>query len=141
MRKHCSNVCKLRPCLATESTKSARMRTIVTAALQRQYSQTELTFWIRYVHTYINTYIHTYMHTYIHKHTRIIVTLQVMCRDKLNYISYLGRYVACFSLHKLGFDHRAICVEFVVTKRVLERDLSMTPVFPCQYFYTKTPQP
>jgi hypothetical protein len=32
MRKHCSNVCKLRPCLATESTNSARMRTIVTAA-------------------------------------------------------------------------------------------------------------
>jgi hypothetical protein len=26
------------------------MRTIVTAALQRQYSQTELTFWITYVH-------------------------------------------------------------------------------------------
>jgi hypothetical protein len=25
------------------------MRTIVTAALQRQYSQTELTFWITYV--------------------------------------------------------------------------------------------
>ena len=29
MRKHCSNVCKLRPCLDTESTNSARMRTIV----------------------------------------------------------------------------------------------------------------
>jgi hypothetical protein len=46
MRKHCSNVCKLRPCLATESTNSARMRTIMTAVLQRQYSQTELIFWI-----------------------------------------------------------------------------------------------
>ena len=46
MRKHCSNVCKLRPYLATESTYSARMRTIVTAALQRRYSQTELIFWI-----------------------------------------------------------------------------------------------
>ena len=46
MRKHRSNLCKLRPCLATESTNSARMRTIVTAALQRQYSQTELIFWI-----------------------------------------------------------------------------------------------
>ena len=46
MPKNCSNVCKLRLCLATESTNSARMRTIVTAALQRQYSQTELTFWI-----------------------------------------------------------------------------------------------
>ena len=49
MPKHCSNVCKLRPCLATESTNSARMRTIVTAALQRQYSQTELIFSITYV--------------------------------------------------------------------------------------------
>ena len=47
--KHCSNVCKLLLCLSTESTNSARMRTIVTAELQRQYSQTELTFWIRYV--------------------------------------------------------------------------------------------
>jgi len=46
MRKHCSNVCKFRPCLATVSTNSARMRTIVTAALQRQYSQKELIFWI-----------------------------------------------------------------------------------------------
>ena len=44
MRKHCPNVCKLRLCLATESTNSAPMRTIVTAALQRQYSQTELNF-------------------------------------------------------------------------------------------------
>jgi len=49
MRKHCSNVCKLRPCLDTETTNSARMRTIVTAALQRQYSQRELIFWITYV--------------------------------------------------------------------------------------------
>jgi len=52
MRKHCSNVCKFRPCLATESTNSARMRTIVTAALQRQNSQTELIFWITLVQTY-----------------------------------------------------------------------------------------
>jgi hypothetical protein len=50
MSKHCSNVCKLRPCLATESTNSARMRTIVTAALQRQFSQTEVIFWITLVH-------------------------------------------------------------------------------------------
>jgi hypothetical protein len=49
MRKHCSNVCKMRPCLDKESKNSARMRTIVTAALQRQYSQTELNFWISYV--------------------------------------------------------------------------------------------
>jgi len=51
MRKHCSDVCKLRPCLATVSTNSARMCTIVTAALQRQYSQTELIFWITLVIT------------------------------------------------------------------------------------------
>jgi len=44
MRKHCPNVCKFRLYLATESTNSAHMHTIVTAALQRQYSQTELIF-------------------------------------------------------------------------------------------------
>ena len=49
MPKHCLNVCKLRPCLTTESTNSARMHTIVIAALQQQYLQTELTFWIPYV--------------------------------------------------------------------------------------------
>jgi len=49
MCKNCSNVCKLCPCLVTESTNLARMRTIVTAALQRQYSQTELIFWITLV--------------------------------------------------------------------------------------------
>ena len=49
MRKHSSIVCKLRPCLATESTNSARMGTVVTAALQRQYSQMELIFWITLV--------------------------------------------------------------------------------------------
>jgi len=50
MRKHCSDVCKLRPCLNKESKNSARLRTIVTAALQRQYSQTELIFWIPLVY-------------------------------------------------------------------------------------------
>jgi len=50
MRKHCSNVCKLRPCLDKESKISARMNTIVTTALQRQYSQTELIFWITLVY-------------------------------------------------------------------------------------------
>ena len=49
MRKQCSNVCKFRPCLATESTNSARMRTVVTATLQRQYTQMELIFWITLV--------------------------------------------------------------------------------------------
>ena len=37
------------PCLATESTNSARMRTTVTAALQLQYSQTEFIFLITLV--------------------------------------------------------------------------------------------
>ena len=49
MRKHCSDVCKLRPCLNKESKNSARLRTIVTVALQRQYLQTELIFWISLV--------------------------------------------------------------------------------------------
>jgi hypothetical protein len=49
MRKHCSNVCNLCLYLDKESNNSARKRTIVAAALQRQYSQTELTFWITYV--------------------------------------------------------------------------------------------
>jgi hypothetical protein len=55
MRKHCSNVSKLRPCLATESTNSARIRTIMTAALQWQYSQMELIFWITLIYMYFNT--------------------------------------------------------------------------------------
>jgi hypothetical protein len=57
MRKHSSNVCKLRPCLATESTNSVRMRTIVTAALQRQYSQTEFILWITLVNKNGRNYI------------------------------------------------------------------------------------
>ena len=52
MRKHCSNVCKLRPCLATESTNLARMCTIVTAVLWRQYSQMEPIFWIILIRLY-----------------------------------------------------------------------------------------
>jgi len=50
MRKHCSNVCELHSCLATESTNSARIRTIVTVALQWQHSQTELIFRITLVY-------------------------------------------------------------------------------------------
>ena len=49
MHKHCSNVCKLRPCLDKESKNLACMRTIVTTMLQQQYSQTELTFLITLV--------------------------------------------------------------------------------------------
>jgi len=60
MRKHCSNVCKFRPCLATESTNSARLRTVVTAALQRQYSKTEFIFWITLV--FIFKFVFTLSH-------------------------------------------------------------------------------
>ena len=49
MRKHCSKVCMFHPCLATESTNSSRIRTIMTTALHWQFSQTELTFWITFV--------------------------------------------------------------------------------------------
>jgi hypothetical protein len=47
MRKCGSIVYKLRPCLPKGPTNSARMRTIVTVALQRQYLQKELILWIR----------------------------------------------------------------------------------------------
>ena len=67
MRKHCSNVCKLRPCLATEATNSTRMRTIVTTALQGQYSQTELTFWIPYVCVCVCVCVYIYIYIYIYK--------------------------------------------------------------------------
>jgi len=50
MCKHCPNVCKSRRWLATEATNSARMNTIVTAALQWQHSQMELIFWIALVY-------------------------------------------------------------------------------------------
>jgi hypothetical protein len=49
MRKRGSIVCKLRPCLPKGPTNSARMRTIVTAALERQHLQTELILWIRQI--------------------------------------------------------------------------------------------
>jgi len=39
MCKRRSNVCESHQCLATESTNSAHVRTIVTAALQWQYLQ------------------------------------------------------------------------------------------------------
>jgi hypothetical protein len=51
MRKCGSIVCKWRPCLPKGPTDSARMRTIVTAALQWQYLHTELILWIRLVYT------------------------------------------------------------------------------------------
>jgi hypothetical protein len=57
MRKRTSIVCKLRPCLPKGSTNFARMRTIVTATLQRQYLQTELILWIRLVNGKTYTYI------------------------------------------------------------------------------------
>jgi len=55
MCKHCSKVCKLHLCLATESTNSACKHTIVTTALQQHYSQTELIFWITLVYETFNT--------------------------------------------------------------------------------------
>jgi len=71
MRKHCSDVCKFRPCLATESTNSARMRTIVTAALQRQHSQTELIFWITLV---LYRHVIRFKGFYTESHTQICTT-------------------------------------------------------------------
>ena len=53
MCKHCSNVCELHLCLATESTNLARMRTIMTAALQWQHLQREFIFWIALVYGYV----------------------------------------------------------------------------------------
>ena len=41
---------ELHPCLATESTNSARIRTIVTVSLRWQHSQTQLIFWITLVY-------------------------------------------------------------------------------------------
>ena len=57
MRKHCLNDCKLRPCLATESTNSARMLTIMTTDLQREYSQIELIFWITLVYHTVSSLV------------------------------------------------------------------------------------
>jgi hypothetical protein len=47
MRKRGSIVCKLCPCLPKGPTNSTCMRTLVAAALQQQYLQTELILWIR----------------------------------------------------------------------------------------------
>jgi len=52
MHKHCSDVCKLRPCLNKESKNSARLRTIVTAAMQRQYSQNLFSGYPSYIYIY-----------------------------------------------------------------------------------------
>jgi hypothetical protein len=49
MHKRGSIACKLRPCLPNGPTNSARMHTIVTAALKWQYLQTEHILWIRLV--------------------------------------------------------------------------------------------
>ena len=51
MCKRCLNVCELHLRLATESTNSARICTIMTVALQWQHLQTELTFWIALVYS------------------------------------------------------------------------------------------
>jgi hypothetical protein len=49
VHKRGSIVCKLHPCLPKGPTNSAGMHTIVIAALQQQYLQTELILWIRLV--------------------------------------------------------------------------------------------
>jgi hypothetical protein len=49
MRKRGSIVCKSRPCLPKAPTNSARIRSVVTAALQWQYLQTEHILLIRFV--------------------------------------------------------------------------------------------
>jgi len=89
-----TNVCRLRPCLATESTNSSHMRTIVTAALQRQYSQTEIIFRKTLVHTYISTYIRTYIRTYIHIHTYTHNTYIHTCTHTHTYIH---KYIRIFT--------------------------------------------
>lgn len=69
MHKHCSNVGKMHPCLATESTNSPCMCTIVTAVLQWQYSQMELIFWVTLVptsdHTLVLFYVYDKCITYV----------------------------------------------------------------------------
>jgi len=92
MRKHCSNVCKFCPCLATESINSAPMRTIVTAAPQRQYSQTELIFWITLIYMVNcglvkidkNTGHFTRQPTYIIYTLPLLVIILSKLRDTLN---------------------------------------------------------
>jgi hypothetical protein len=60
MRKRGPIVCKLRLPPPKGATNCARMRTIMTAALQRQYTylQTELILWISLVHVYMHTYLY-----------------------------------------------------------------------------------
>jgi hypothetical protein len=57
MHKHGSVLWKLCPCLPDVPIKSARMCTIVTAVLQRQYLQTELVLWILLVAMQVLVYI------------------------------------------------------------------------------------
>jgi hypothetical protein len=94
-------VCKWRPCLPKGPTNSARMRTIVTAALQRQYLQTELILWIRLyiLYAYVYTqYILTYIHTQIHN------KFTLMCAITMNSETFLF-IVYPFSIgHGFGFS-------------------------------------
>jgi hypothetical protein len=77
MHKHCSNVCKLRLCLDKEAKNSARRRTIMTAALQQQYSQMELIFWITFVQSLVIVvcWPGVSLHKILYHHTDYTVSL------------------------------------------------------------------
>jgi hypothetical protein len=61
MRKRGSIVCKLCQCLPQGSINSARMRIIVTAALQWQFLQTELILWMCFVQSQSVYYNRTFL--------------------------------------------------------------------------------
>lgn len=65
MRKHGSIVCKWPPCLPKGPTNYARMRTILTAALQRQYLQTELILWICLIILIVIHWVVTFVTMYV----------------------------------------------------------------------------
>jgi hypothetical protein len=65
MRKHSSIVCKLRPCLPKGPTNSACMNNIMTAALQRQYLQTEFILWIRLIQSWVCTKWKLYISAFV----------------------------------------------------------------------------
>jgi hypothetical protein len=121
MRQRCSNVCKWRPCLDTESTNSARMRTIVTAALQRLYSQTELIFWITSYLLNIPPYNYTSnMCIYIYCFFvifRLCIFIVMFMYSYCYVCSFL--YIYCF--------HRANC----------HSSATFTQVFPCFFLSCK----
>ena len=112
MRKHCSNVCKLRPCLNKESKNSARLRTIVTAALQRQYSQTELIFWISLV---LKLFSWFKIILYIRHRTRNLTTSAIQVRVLDPDLSQYSLWWNCLLYTKLeanNYGHFALVLIF-----------------------------